>query len=306
VPTGGGTITEFQYQASSLSGPFHMDFLALRPQGGGSYVVLGRSGLQTDPGDGAVHAVPVPTISVRAGDVIGLYTREFGWKCLHGAPGTTTAGTVVSGDPHPGDTLTLDPSDPGSGFEMNLSATLNQGGAGACNGLAVTMPGSAGDDVLTGTPGPDVINGGAGNDTINGLGGDDTLCGGTGNDTIRGGAGNDRIIGGEGDDRVTGDAGNDSIDGNEGNDSLDGGDGNDRIDASTGDDIVFAGTGNDLVFGGDGNDLVFGGDGDDTLFGGPGDDRIDGGSGTDTANGGDGVDFGTGNEHQIDVEPPVV
>ncbi|GAA3817968.1 calcium-binding protein [Nocardioides panacisoli] len=66
-----------------------------------------------------------------------------------------------------------------------------------CNGLAVTLPGTEGDDVLDGTEGSDVIAGGAGSDVIRGLGGDDVLCGNADDDRLEGGAGDDVIIGGD-------------------------------------------------------------------------------------------------------------
>jgi Ca2+-binding RTX toxin-like protein len=58
-----------------------------------------------------------------------------------------------------------------------------------CNGMA---------DTLTGTTGNDVIEGLGGNDTINGVGGDDTICGDDGDDTINGEAGSDHLEGGTG------------------------------------------------------------------------------------------------------------
>lgn len=51
-----------------------------------------------------------------------------------------------------------------------------------CVGKAVTIQGTAGDDILVGTDGEDVINGLDGNDTIRGLRGNDIICGGDGND----------------------------------------------------------------------------------------------------------------------------
>ncbi|CAN7188230.1 M10 family metallopeptidase C-terminal domain-containing protein [Rhizobium leguminosarum] len=57
--------------------------------------------------------------------------------------------------------------------------------AGTGNGLANTITGGAGNDML---------NGGAGTDTITGAAGNDTLNGGAGNDTLDGGAGNDIYV----------------------------------------------------------------------------------------------------------------
>lgn len=71
-----------------------------------------------------------------------------------------------------------------------------------CNGKAVTIPGTPGNDNINGTDGDDVITGLGGNDNINGRGGDDTICGGPGNDNINGGSGHDYIDGGPGNDNI--------------------------------------------------------------------------------------------------------
>jgi Ca2+-binding RTX toxin-like protein len=65
-----------------------------------------------------------------------------------------------------------------------------------CNGLAVTLLGTMGNDVITGTPSPDVISGLGGDDTLRGLLGDDVICGGPGNDSLFGNFGNDWLSGG--------------------------------------------------------------------------------------------------------------
>ncbi|MGI9601005.1 MAG: family 43 glycosylhydrolase [Acidimicrobiales bacterium] len=98
-----------------------------------------------------------------------------------------------------------------------------------CQGLAPTVLGTPGADVLTGTPGPDVIVGRGGHDEINGGGGDDVICGGGGADVIAGGRGNDRIRGDGGADRVTAGGGKDVVEGGPGADHLRGGPGKDQI-----------------------------------------------------------------------------
>src|SRR4029079_11876737 len=45
-----------------------------------------------------------------------------------------------------------------------------------CRGVAATVVGTQGSDVLIGTPGPDVVAGLGGNDVIRGRGGDDRIC----------------------------------------------------------------------------------------------------------------------------------
>ncbi|MGQ0620583.1 MAG: thrombospondin type 3 repeat-containing protein [Panacagrimonas sp.] len=99
---------------------------------------------------------------------------------------------------------------------------------GQCDGRAVTIPGTLGNDTLNGTSGDDVIDGRGGKDTIDGRGGNDWICGGPGNDALTGGDGNDRILGNQGDDRLSGSAGNDELLGGEGRDTLNGGAGRDE------------------------------------------------------------------------------
>lgn len=70
--------------------------------------------------------------------------------------------------------------------------------------LALTVHGTAGDDVLAGDPSwGDVLYGHAGNDLLEGQGGDDFLHGGTGEDRLVGGADNDEYLFLRGDGRDT-------------------------------------------------------------------------------------------------------
>jgi Ca2+-binding RTX toxin-like protein len=128
-----------------------------------------------------------------------------------------------------------------------------------CNGLGVTMAGTAGHDVLRGTPGPDVIHGLGGNDTISGLGGDDVICGGPGHDVLIGGPGHDTLLG---------ETGNDTLLGGDGNDILLGGSGNDTLSGGTGIDLLFGEAGNDTLEGSEDIDVLLGGLGNDTCKGG--------------------------------------
>jgi hypothetical protein len=134
-----------------------------------------------------------------------------------------------------------------------------------CGGRVITIPGTAGDDVLVGTPGPDVIAGFEGDDRIQGGEGDDVLCGGGGDDLLLGGPGRDQLLGETGGDRLRG-----------------GADG----------DLLAGGVGNDQLFGETGSDALLGGAGSDAMDGGsdPGEgsslssfDTCDGGPGGDTA-----------------------
>jgi hypothetical protein len=143
----------------------------------------------------------------------------------------------------------------------------------ACNGLAPTIIGTAGNDIIMGTGGADIIVGLGGNDTIDGAAGNDVICGGEGDDNILGGEGSDVIFGGEGNDTVNGENATDIVCGGAGNDTLNGGN-----------------SGDDQLSGESGDDNLSGDNGKDTLYGGKGVDTIDGGLADDTAVGGDGVD----------------
>lgn len=185
------------------------------------------------------------------------------------------------------------------------------------NGIAETLLGNHGDDVITclngassinGNDGNDTIIAGGGNDIINGEDGDDSIDGGDGNDTIIGhdgndsidaGAGNDNVTGGDGDDTILGGIGNDALNGMMGADSIDGGDGSDSLLGGGGADSLIGGLGDDSLLGNEGRDTLLGGDDNDSLDGGAdadtllgeaGDDQLDGLSGNDSLQGGIGDD----------------
>jgi Tol biopolymer transport system component len=99
-------------------------------------------------------------------------------------------------------------------------------------GVACTLTGTSGDDLLKGT---------AANDVICGLGGNDQLRGSGGNDLLVGGTGNDLLVGGSGGDTLQGEAGKDILttrDGVSGNDTADGGGGIDRCQVDVGDVVI--------------------------------------------------------------------
>lgn len=169
-----------------------------------------------------------------------------------------------------------------------------------CFGLAATIVGTSGDDVLAGTGRTDVIVGLGGDDGIAGGGGTDYICGNAGADRLHDGCGStgDYISGGDGDDTMyacqgsvtlMGDAGDDYIQGGTGADVLDGGAGNDDLFGRMGDDVIHGGAGNDMlseaeVYGSDfDRDQLYGDAGYDTLDAGDRDvlDVIDGGTQTD-------------------------
>jgi Ca2+-binding RTX toxin-like protein len=153
-----------------------------------------------------------------------------------------------------------------------------------CDGLAATIVGTNGDDVLTGTPGPDVIVGLKGDDTIGGGLGDDVICGGKGADTLSGQGENDRLFGQQGDDVLDGgEGGCCTVSTNTGDDFLSGGQGDDELHTSD-----FPTLGNTL-HGDQGNDRLFvwsggwayGGNGRDTIRQFTGNAFLSGGNGRD-------------------------
>jgi Ca2+-binding RTX toxin-like protein len=85
---------------------------------------------------------------------------------------------------------------------------------------AVTMNGTATNDLLHGGTGNDTLNGNAGIDLLYGAAGNDTINGGDGDDYLFGGAGTDLLNGGNGNDFLRGDGGNDTMTGGAGADTF--------------------------------------------------------------------------------------
>ena len=113
------------------------------------------------------------------------------------------------------------------------TATLFADQAPTCNGVAATIVGTPGDDIIDGTAGNDVIAGLDGNDVIRGGDGDDVICGGAGEDTISGQGGNDTLFGDQDDDILDGgEGGCCNFATNNGDDVLHGGQGDDELHTS--------------------------------------------------------------------------
>jgi uncharacterized repeat protein (TIGR01451 family) len=122
-------------------------------------------------------------------------------------------------------------------------------GAPTCRGVAATVSGTGGDDVLLGTPGPDVIVAFAGNDRIVSRAGRDLICAGGGGDFIGAGTAADRVFAGAGADRLLGRGGPDLLKGSGGNDVLKGGGGADRLRGGRGVDRCLGAAGVDSTRG---------------------------------------------------------
>lgn len=118
-----------------------------------------------------------------------------------------------------------------------------------CRGVAATLTGTAGDDVLTGTAGPDVIATLGGADVVRSLAGDDLVCAGAGSDTVDVGLGADQVFAEVGADRVIGGGGRDALRGGAGRDLLRGNRGTDRLLGGGGRDGCNGGPGKDTLRG---------------------------------------------------------
>ncbi len=174
----------------------------------------------------------LPFLSASGGtlfDVSGLRYREnqafltldaeipvSGSQCSAWARNIAADGTTVSGGSStrlvPGGVATID-------FVLRHAP----GEVFRCRGMAATIVGTEGDDVLVGTRGADVIYADDGDDIVRGGGGADIICGGTGNDQLWGNAGRDGLFGGPGNDVLRGGRGGDELGGGVGNDVADGG-----------------------------------------------------------------------------------
>ena len=196
-------------------------------------------------------------------------------------------------------------------FNVNLAAATGAMGwnvSNAGNATAVTLIGSAQNNILTGGKGNDTLNGGAGNDTLDGDAGNDTLIGGAGVDTFTVGLGTDTVtdLGNGGSDVLVVAAGakanitmaanwvatTTTI--NNGIASINANNFNVNLAAATGAmgwNVSNAGNATAVtLIGSAQNNILTGGKGNDTLNGGAGNDTLDGGAGNDTLIGGTGND----------------
>jgi len=136
-----------------------------------------------------------------------------------------------------------------------------------CDGVAATIVGTSGDDLIFATDGDDVIVAFGGNDTIYGKKGNDIICGGPGDDRIYGNVGNDRLIGADGTDVLIGGYGADFLSGAKGHDRLYGQNGRDYLSGADGNDKLVGGAHSDELQAGPGTDICIGGPGDDDYGG---------------------------------------
>ena len=168
-----------------------------------------------------------PTYAVTGGSLPAGLALAPATGAITGTPtGSGTSGfTITASDPDPGVVpatrtfgITVAPAAVPPTLPTPPTPTVR-----TCGGLAATIVGTAGDDVIVGTPGADVIVGLGGDDRVRGLGGADAICGGTGDDTLAAGTGPDLVRGRSGEDGLRGGRGVDDVRGGAGDDSLGGG-----------------------------------------------------------------------------------
>ncbi|MDX6634567.1 MAG: hypothetical protein QOF06_770 [Solirubrobacterales bacterium] len=141
-------------------------------------------------------------------------------------------------------TVKGDQKDPVKG-NNKATASTRVLGAPTCRGVAATVSGTGGADVLVGTAGPDVIVALGGNDRVVSRAGRDLICAGGGADFIGAGTAADRVFAGAGPDRLLGRGGPDLLKGSGGNDVLKAGGGADRLRGGRGIDRCVGGAGPD-------------------------------------------------------------
>lgn len=130
--------------------------------------------------------------------------------------------------------LDYDGSGPG-GSSVYIRDLVRLKNVVATNIIAENLAGYAPDGsalvavTVNGTAGNDLVEAGAATGSYYGLGGDDRMIGSSANDVLDGGTGNDVITGGFGNDTLIGGDGNDHLSDDFGNDVLSGGAGDDVI-----------------------------------------------------------------------------
>lgn len=129
VPPGGGVITSFSFQSTSVNSGNQIDFLVLRPAGPGSYTVVGKTGVKTLAGTGLETFFPPSDIVVQAGDILGFWVISppggiSFQNCLRetGSGGGTIGSDLNTADPNTGDIVSLPV--PSSSADVNESANL--------------------------------------------------------------------------------------------------------------------------------------------------------------------------------------
>jgi hypothetical protein len=122
VPSGGGTITSFSFQSTSANTGDELDFVVLRPEPGGRYLVVGKTGVVTLKGTGLETFSA--NISVAGGDILGFWT--FGLdNCFRAGPTRLVVTPASVSDPDTGQLFAMR-----SGDKADLNESANLGGVG--------------------------------------------------------------------------------------------------------------------------------------------------------------------------------
>jgi hypothetical protein len=123
IPHGGGSITSFSFDAAADNNGQTVDFLVLRPQGGTSYEVVGKSGVKTLTNTVGVQTFPVAAIPAQEGDLLGHHSVGALDNCAHGSAGSYRVSTGP--DPDVGDVVTISVTPGCSPCSLNESAQLD-------------------------------------------------------------------------------------------------------------------------------------------------------------------------------------
>ena len=176
--TGGTGADRFVYAAQVDSSSTNMDTITdFSVVQGDRIAITGMDGIVYD-------GVPYAPLAASAGETIDAILADVSIDnrmvfFTQGGDGYL----VVSGN---GGGMSVD------GFVIKLAGVTTAPNRSAIEN-ALSLAGTATDDILVGTVGDDIIGGAAGNDTISGGTGNDTLVGGSGADTLTGGMGNDQF-----------------------------------------------------------------------------------------------------------------
>ncbi|NFV79340.1 LamG-like jellyroll fold domain-containing protein [Magnetospirillum aberrantis] len=176
--TGGTGADRFVYAAQVDSSSTNMDTITdFSVVQGDRIAITGMDGIVYD-------GVPYAPLAASAGETIDAILADVSIDnrmvfFTQGGDGYL----VVSGN---GGGMSVD------GFAIKLAGVTTAPNRSAIEN-ALSLAGTATDDILVGTVGDDIIGGAAGNDTLSGGAGNDTLMGGSGADTLTGGADGDQF-----------------------------------------------------------------------------------------------------------------
>lgn len=226
VPSGGGVITRWSFEAATLPGTVLLALRVFTKQASPNYTAIAESTFQTLA---ASQLNTFPTrIPVSGGELIGFRATgnvgNFPCAIVPGSPvdqvaftlPASTLGTSAShtqtADRRLDLSANLEPDADRDGFgdeTQDLCPTQagTQGPCVTCKGQVATIVGTNLPDAIVGTAGNDVIALLGGADQARAKAGNDLVCGGRGNDDLRGQTGKDKLFGEKGKDELNGGGG---------------------------------------------------------------------------------------------------